>query len=201
MKYIIFAILIAAFPACAGYSAPLQATNQKDWQFPTANGPAVVRVVSMQSTEDGKPIYSLQIITGRTGPSVIDEATFLATVTKSMSDEGMPPTRIVALHLELKEPDVQRRLSTAAYESDEWRSANASSAGRIVVKILNSIGAYEPLNQVFRKFGLVAEVSNAEYITTISPESLGLKRNGVPDLPSSATLELVLRQVATSPRF
>jgi hypothetical protein len=198
MKQIMLLLSLAFVGVYAGHSAPVQPSMQRDWNFPTANGPVTVRVSAVPSRQDGKSVYTLQIISGRAEPSVIDEAAFLRSVTKSMESEGMQPTRIVALHLELCEPDVSNQLSRAAYESTEWRGANTSNAGFVVVKLLNSIGAYEPFNRVFSQYGLALKVSNAEYISTKSPEQLGLKRNGVSSLPTRATLEIVLRHMSPS---
>lgn len=171
----------------------VQPISQKDWKFPTADGSVTVRLTTTPSTDDGKAVYVLQIIAGRAAPSVVDEAGILKAVTVAMQSEGMSPTRVAAINLELREPDVSRQLSTAAYESKEWHGAKPSNYGMIVAKLLNSVGAYDAFNQIFDQYGLTVEVARASYISTIRPEQIGLKRNGIPRLPSSATLDIVLR--------
>jgi hypothetical protein len=113
-----------------------------------------------------------------------------------MQSEGMSPTRVVAINLELREPDVSKQLSMAAYESKEWRDAKASEYGAVVVKLLNSVRAYDAFIRLFAQYGLTVEVTHAEYISTIRPEQIGLGRNGLSKLPSSATLNMVLRHKA-----
>jgi len=146
--------VLAALGVCAGNAATLKPTAQRDWHFPVANSPVIVRLSSTQSTEGGQPIYALQIISGRAVPSVTDEAAFLQTVTKAMESEGMQPTRIGLLLLDMNEPDVSEQLSKAAYESDEWHEAKASNHASVIIKLLNSIGAYKPFNRVFSQYGL-----------------------------------------------
>lgn len=172
----------------------LQPTAQRDWTFPVDHGSVIIRLTSSASTISDKPIYALQIIVGKAAPSVADEAAFLKTVTAAMQSDGMSPTRIAAIILDLREPDASKQLSTAAYESKEWRDAKPSDYGVVVTKLLNSIRAYDAFNQLFAQFGLSLEVSHAEYISTIKPEQLGLKPNGLSGLPSGATLDMVLRR-------
>jgi hypothetical protein len=189
--------LFIVFTALVAYSCSadtVQPISQRDWSFPIANGPVIVRLTSTLSTEDGKPIYALQIIAGRASPTVVNEAVFLNAVTSSMESEGMPPTRITAINLELREPDVSKQLSMAAYRSQEWRDAKVSDYGPIVARLLNSIRAYDSFNHLFGQYGLTVEVAQAEYISTIRPEQIGLNQGEVSRLPSSATLEMVLRR-------
>jgi hypothetical protein len=193
MKFFLF-LLLATLSAYQCGADTLQPISQRDWKFPMADGSVTVRLTSTPSTDDGKAVYALQIIAGRAKPSVDDEAAFLKTVTVAMQSEGMSPTRIAAINLELREPDVSKQLSMAAYESKEWRDAKASDYGVIVAKLLNSVRAYDAFNQLFGQYGLTVEVTRAEYISTIRPEQIGLKRNGLSRLPSSATLDMVLRR-------
>jgi hypothetical protein len=178
------------------YAIAPSATCQRDWKFP---GSVTVRLVSNPSTEDGTAVYTLQIIAGKTAPSVAEEAAFLKAVTAAMQAEGMPPDRIAAINLELREPGAGRQLSMAAYKSKAWRGAKPSDSGLIVAKLLNSIRAYDAFNQLFGRYGLTVEVAHAEYISTIRPEEIGLKPNGVHRLPSGATLNLVLRHGLATP--
>lgn len=193
MKPLLF-LLLAALSASQCGADTLQPVSQRDWKFPVAHGSVTVRLTTTPSTDDGKSVYVLQIIAGKAAPSVVDEAAFLKAVTIAMQSEGMSPTRVVAINLELREPDVSKQLSMAAYESKEWRNAKPSDYGAIVAKLLNSVRAYDAFNQLFGQYGLTVEVAHAEYISTVRPEQLGLKRNGLSGLPSSATLEMVLRR-------
>jgi hypothetical protein len=84
----------------------------------------------------------------------------------------------------------------AAYESKEWRHAKASEYAAVVVKLLNSVRAYEAFTKLFAQYGLTVEVAHAEHISTIRPEQIGLERNGLSELPSGATLDMVLRRKA-----
>jgi hypothetical protein len=158
------------------------------------HGSVIIRLTSTPSTDSGKAIYTLQIIAGKSTPSVVEEAALLKEVTVAMQNDGMSPTRIAAINLEVREPDVSKQLSMAAYESKEWRDAKASDYGVIVIKLLNSIRAYDAFDHLFAQYGLSVEVTHAEYISTVRPEQLGLKRNGLSGLPSSATLDMVLRR-------
>jgi hypothetical protein len=195
MKWFLF-LLLGAFSAYQCGADALQPVSQRDWKFPMADGSVTIRLTSAPSTEDGKAVYALQIIAGRAAPSVVDEAAFLRTVTLAMQSEGMSPTRIAAINLELREPDVSKQLSMAAYESIKWRDAKTADYGVVVAELLNSVRAYEAFSQVFGEYGLAVEVTHAEYISTIRPEQIGLKRNGLSRLPSSATLDMVLRRKA-----
>jgi hypothetical protein len=181
------------------YAMVPPASCRRDWQFPVAQGSVTVRLASTPSTEDGNAVYTLQIIAGKTTPSVAQEAAFLKAVTTAMQADGMPPERIAAITLELREPDAGKKLALAAYKSKEWRGAKSSDYGLIVAKLLNSVRAYGAFNQVFGHYGLTVEVAHAEYISTIRPQEIGLSPNGVHRLPSGATLNIVLRRKALTP--
>ena len=112
----------------------------------------------------------------------------------AMQSDGMSPARIAAINLELREPDAKKAIAMAAYQSSEWRNAKASDYGMIVTKLLNSIHAYDPFDQLLSQYGLSVKVSHAEYISTVRPEQLGLKQNGLAVLPYGATLEMVLQR-------
>jgi hypothetical protein len=178
------------------YAIAPAASCERDWKFP---GSVTVRLASNPSTMDGNAVYTLQIIAGKATPSVADEAAFLKAVTAAMQAEGMPPDRIAAINLELREPDAGRQLSLAAYKSKAWRGAKAADYGLLVAKLLNSIRAYGAFNELFGRYGLSVEVAHAEYVSTIRPEEIGLKPNGVHRLPSGATLNLVLRRGLSTP--
>jgi hypothetical protein len=193
MKAFLF-LLLATLSAYQSGAGTLRPSSQRDWAFPTGDGSVTVRLTTTSSTDDGKAIYVLQIIAGRAAPSVVDEVAFLKAVTETMQSEGMSPTRVVAINLELREPDVSKELSMAAYESKEWRDAKPADCGVIVAKLLNSIHAYDSFGQLFDQYGLTVEVARASYISTIRPEQIGLKRNGISRLPSNATLDMVLRR-------
>jgi hypothetical protein len=178
------------------YAIAPPASCQRDWKFP---GSVTVRLASNPSTADGNAVYTLQIIAGKATPSVAEEAAFLKVVTAAMQAEGMPPDRIIAIELELREPDASRQLSLAAYKSKAWRGAKAADTGLLVAKLLNSIRAYGAFNELFSHYGLTVEVAHAEHVSTVTPEEIGLKPNGVRRLPSGATLNLVLRRGPSTP--
>ena len=178
------------------YAIAPPATCQRDWKFP---GSVTVRLALNPGTENGNAVYTLQIIAGKTAPSVAQEGAFLQAVTVAMQAEGMPPDRIAAIDLELREPDAARQLSMAAYKSKAWRSAKAADYGLIVAKLLNSARIYRTFSELFGRYGLTVEVAHAEYVSTVRPEQIGLKPNGVHRLPSGATLHLVLRRGLSTP--
>ncbi|HEX4824974.1 MAG TPA: hypothetical protein VFV19_11750 [Candidatus Polarisedimenticolaceae bacterium] len=192
-------LLCAALATSTCSGETLRPSTQRDWTFPFADGPVIVRLTSTPSVEDGAAVYTVQLIAGKAAPSVTDEAAFLADVTAAMGHEGMSPTRIVLIVLEIREPDVSKRLSIAAYSSKEWRDATPSESGAVVAKLLNSIHAYESFNVLLRRYGVAVEVAHAEHISTVRAEQLGLKPNGIAALPSTATLELVARREPARP--
>lgn len=192
MRMLYLSSLLLISVVCQGEI--LQPTDKRTWEFPTSNGRVIARLTSTPSTADRRDVYSLQITCNGSCPSVEEEAGFLRKITLDMENTGLAPSRIVAIHLDLLEPDVSRRLSQAACQSQAWIDAKPVDHGIIVARLLNAIGAYNDFSRVFDQYGLSVEVGHAEYVSTINPREAGLCSAGALHVPSSATLELVLRK-------
>lgn len=174
----------------------LRPTDKRSWEFPTPNGQVVARLTATPSTSDHIDVYSLQILCKGNCPDVMEEADFLKTVAHDMEAAGLAPSRVVSIHLDLREPDVSRRLSKSACASQAWINAKPVDYGVVVVGLLNAAGAYDAFNSAFEPYGLLVEVSHAEYISTIDPRKNGLCSTEAARVPSGATLELILRKRA-----
>jgi len=185
--------LLLASVRCRG--EVLHPTDKRTWEFPSSNGRVVAHLTSTPSTVDRRDVYSLQITCKGSCPDVVEEAGFLTTVTHDMETAGLAPGRVVAIRLDLREPDVSKRLSKAACDSQAWINAKPVDHGVIVADMLNAIGAYDAFNPVFAKYGLSVKVSHAEYVSTMDPRKTGLCSTAAPRVPSSATLDLTLRKM------
>ena len=192
LLYFLFFALATA--ACSG--EPVHPVGKRSWEFQSGEGSVVLEVTSVPSTLDHQPVYSVQIIRRGAAPPVTDEADFLRTVVANMDHEGMRPARISFIKLELGEPDVSHRLAAAALDSDAWRNAKPADHGRVIAQLLNSVGAYEAFDTVLAPYGLSTNVNHAEYISTSTPEKLGLHKGSIPSVPVGATLEIGLRKIS-----
>ena len=174
------------------------AVEVKAWTFPSQGGLVTMRLTSTLSTIDGRDSYTLQIIWKDTTPNVTDEASYLRNVIEDMEKSGLSPRRIVAIDLEAREPDVSAHLARVAYMSPEWANSDPSNDALIVAKLLNSIDAYEPFNEIFRRYGLTGTVAGAWYISVAPSKQLGPgpRANRV-DVPTGATIEFVLNPSQT----
>jgi hypothetical protein len=187
------ALLLLAVNICS--AEELQHSNlEREWQFPLAQGTVKIELSGMISPIDGREVYTLQIIDGIVEPNVTSEAKFLETVVHEMEKEGMSPQRIDMILLELREPDIRKRLHRAAYASKMWKQAERSDRERVVVNLLNSIGAYSAFDRVLNQYGLKVKVGWAEYLSMIKPAEVGLKGGTVSALPDTATLEIGVRE-------
>jgi hypothetical protein len=197
MRVILYALACSAMIASTCNSQVVQPSYIRDWQFPVGQGVVKVELTSTPSTVDQQAVYSLKLICMNATPSVRDEAGYLETVIRDMEHAGLSPSRIANIFLELVEPDVSRRLAIAAYNSPDWAEANSSSYGKVTVRLLNSMGAYEPFDEVLKAYGLAIEVRHAEHISTIDSDDIGLKDGIDRDVPSGATLEIAVRRLAS----
>jgi hypothetical protein len=167
----------------------------REWRFPLGSGAVTISLAKMKSTIDGQEIYSLRVMSEHAEPSVHDETEFLGSVTRDMEKEGMQPQRIVGIIIDLRESEIRKRLSNAASTSEIWLKSKPSEYESAVVKLLNSIEAYGSFNKVFNSYGLKVEVAHAEYISLIKPIQSGAKNSNALALPSSATLQLILKKI------
>jgi hypothetical protein len=195
MKFLRFLVpLLLVAGAIASELLPI--IEKRTWHFPASSGQVIVRLTSTPSTIDGRDVYSLQIICKSACPELQEEAGYLKTVTKDMTSDGWPPGRIVMIHLQAREPDVSKRLTLAAYDSQAWIKAQPSDYGPVIVRLLNEIGAYNEFNDVLAAYGFTVKVSHAENISTINPRQIGLSSRLVSRLPTSASLEMVLQDAS-----
>lgn len=116
-------------------------------------------------------------------------------VLQDMEKLGLPPKRIYFIGLMIFEPDVIKKMATAAYNTTIWKKLNKTQPGEAVVQLLRLTDAYAPFNEVLKPYGIALTVAHAEKIcVTIKPEEIGLKKRKI-KLPSCAALEIYVHPI------
>jgi hypothetical protein len=171
----------------------------KSWQFKTESG--TVTIVLGGTSE----APSLEMICEDDAhPSLATEVNFIKNVLKALPAVGVDPRELRGISMRgFVEPDLAQRVAIASLSSKEWKSRSIVPGGdeRALKDLLNSIGAYEPLNVVLGTYGVQAKVGGVEKVSSSKCSHLSLP--GVdcsqfrdPRLPTGGNIFLSLARIS-----
>src|SRR5438552_11393815 len=161
--FIVFTYLICL---CSRCTSDDRVGSVKEWVFTTENG-GVLKIDLMAGQRSGHNFFLRIRPTTKATVSVAEETKFLAEVYKQLPGISVHPENVRAIDMPgLRETDVKKRLAEAAVRSEKWCSAVKSGQGLnpALLGLLNSIGAYDELNTVFTKYGLMVRIGSVEKI-------------------------------------
>ena len=148
----------------------------KTWTFSLEHGSLLI---TLKSSPDG--LSSLGFGPNGQVPEapIAEQIEPLKEILAQMPGLGLDPHKIVYIGTRIFTRDVLQKLAYACVDSPAWRSSMRNGGkGKegLVVALLNRAGAYQPYNDVFKQYGIRAQVSTAENVG-LMPFSSILPRN------------------------
>lgn len=142
-------------------------TIAKTWTFTLPHG---TLQINLEANADGTT--SLGIGPGQQGQEapVAEQIEPLKQVLAEMPDLGLDPHKLTYIGMRVWGEDVTEKLAYACADSGECRFTIRSPEKekvRVLIKLLNQSGAFDLYNDAFGKYGLRAQVTEAEKVNLI----------------------------------
>ncbi len=122
---------------------------------------------------------------GREAP-IAEQLEPLKQVLAEMPGLGADPRKLASIGMHIFGQDVTEKLAYACADSEECRFSVKSSEKekvRVLIALLNQSGVFEPYNEVFKQYGIRAQVTAAEKVnlipfSTVPPRNSRDRTNG-----------------------